>query len=111
MKADGTNTEISTSAIATNAAPTSSMLLIDASRGFKPASILRCTFSTTTMASSTTMPMASTRPNSDRLLSVNPKIDMKKNVTISDTDMALHVLDHNDGVVNDNADGEHQTEQ
>src|ERR1019366_1941824 len=88
MKADGTNTEISTSAIATNAAPTSSMLLIDASRGFKPASILRCTFSTTTMASSTTMPMASTRPNSDRLLSVNPKIDMKKNVPISDTGMA-----------------------
>ena len=30
--------------------------------------MLRSTFSTTTMASSTTMPTASTRPNSDRLL-------------------------------------------
>ena len=34
------------------------------------------------------MPMASTRPNSDRLLSVNPNIDMKKKVPISDTGMA-----------------------
>ena len=34
------------------------MLLIAASRGDKPASILRSTFSTTTMASSTTMPIA-----------------------------------------------------
>ena len=44
------------------------MLLIAASRGARPAAMLRSTFSTTTMASSTTMPIASTSPNSDRLL-------------------------------------------
>ena len=35
--------------------------------------MLRSTFSTTTMASSTTMPMASTRPNSVSMLSEKPK--------------------------------------
>ena len=40
--------------------------------------MLRSTFSTTTMASSTTMPIASTRPNSDRLFSVKPNAAMKK---------------------------------
>ncbi len=35
--------------------------------------MLRSTFSTTTMASSTTMPTASTSPNSDRLFSEKPK--------------------------------------
>ena len=50
--------------------------------------MLRSTFSTTTMASSTTMPIASTSPNSDRLLSVKPNIAMKKKVPTSDTGMA-----------------------
>ena len=50
--------------------------------------MLRSTFSTTTMASSTTMPMASTSPNSDRLLSEKPNIAMKKKVPMSDTGMA-----------------------
>ena len=50
--------------------------------------MLRSTFSTTTMASSTTMPMASTKPNSDRLLMVKPNAAMKKNVPTSDTGMA-----------------------
>ena len=50
--------------------------------------MLRSTFSTTTMASSTTMPIASTRPNSDRLLSVKPNIAMKKKVPMSDTGIA-----------------------
>ncbi len=35
--------------------------------------MFRSTFSTTTMASSTTMPIASTSPNSDRVLIENPK--------------------------------------
>ena len=73
MKAAGTNTAHSTSAIATSAPPTSSMLFTAASWGDSPAAMLRSTFSTTTIASSTTMPIASTRPNSDRLLSVNPE--------------------------------------
>jgi hypothetical protein len=50
--------------------------------------MLRSTFSTTTIASSTTMPIASTNPNSDRLLSVKPNAAMKKNVPISETGMA-----------------------
>ncbi len=50
--------------------------------------MLRSTFSTTTMASSTTMPMASTRPNSDRLLSEKPNAANRKNVPINDTGMA-----------------------
>ncbi len=40
------------------------------------------------MASSTTMPMASTRPNSDRLFSEKPNSAMKKKVPISDTGIA-----------------------
>ena len=88
MKADGMNTAHRTSAIAISAVPTSSMLRIAASRGFRPAAILRSTFSTTTIASSTTIPTASTRPNRLRLFSVKPNIDMKKNVPISDTGIA-----------------------
>ncbi len=88
MKTDGTNTAHSTSAMAISAEPTSSMLLRAASRGRRPAAMLRSTFSTTTMASSTTMPIASTRPNSDRLFSVKPNAAMKKKVPISDTGMA-----------------------
>ena len=88
MKIDGTNTAHSTSAIAISAEPTSSMLLRAASRGASPAAILRSTFSTTTMASSTTMPIAKTRPNSDRLFSVKPNAAMKKKLPISETGMA-----------------------
>ncbi len=88
MNAAGTNTAHNTSAMAISAPPTSSMLRLAASRGESPAAMLRSTFSTTTIASSTTMPMASTRPNSDRLLSENPNIAMKKKVPTSDTGMA-----------------------
>ena len=51
--------------------------------------MLRSTFSTTTIASSTTMPTASTSPNSVRLFSVKPNVAMKKNVPISDTGIAM----------------------
>ncbi len=88
MKAAGTNTAHNTKAMAINADPTSSMVRFAASRGARPAAMLRSTFSTTTIASSTTMPMASTRPNSDRLLIENPKIAIKKKVPISDTGIA-----------------------
>ena len=50
-------------AIATTGEDTWSMARMVASRGAMPSSILRCTASTTTIASSTTMPMDSTRPN------------------------------------------------
>src|SRR5260370_33383277 len=88
MKAAGTNTAHNTRAMAINAEPTSSMVRFAASRGARPAAMLRSTFSTTTIASSTTMPMARTKPNSDRLLSENPNIAMKKKVPISDTGIA-----------------------
>ena len=88
MNIDGTNTAHSTSAIATSAEPTSSMLLRAASRGDSPEAMLRSTFSTTTMASSTTMPIASTRPNSDRLFSEKPKLARKKKLPISETGIA-----------------------
>ena len=94
MKADGTNTAVSTRAMAISAEPTSSMLLRAASRGARPAAMLRSTFSTTTMASSTTMPIASTRPNSERLLSEKPNAAMTKKVPMSDTGMAT---ERNDG--------------
>ena len=51
---------------------TSSMAALVASRGAWPAWMWRCTFSTTTIASSTTMPIASTRPKSDRVLMEKP---------------------------------------
>ena len=80
MNAIGTNTAHSTSAIAMIGPLTSSIARYAASRGLKPRSILRSTFSTTTIASSTTMPMASTSPNSDRLLIENPNASIRPNV-------------------------------
>ncbi len=68
MKAVGTNTAHNTSAVAMIGPVTSLMARLAASTGDKPSAMLRSTFSTTTMASSTTMPMASTRPNSDSAL-------------------------------------------
>ena len=88
MKAEGTNTAISTSAMAIRAPPTSSMVLCAAVRGSSPSSRWRSTFSTTTMASSTTMPMASTRPNSDRLFRLNPATFISARVPISETGIA-----------------------
>jgi hypothetical protein len=42
----------------------------------------------TTIASSTTMPIANTRPNSDSMFSENPNSAMAANVPTSDTGMA-----------------------
>ncbi len=42
--------------------------------------MFRSTFSTTTMASSTTMPMASTRPKSESVLIENPNASITANV-------------------------------
>ena len=65
MNAVGMKTEQSTSAIATNAPPTSVMALRAASRGLRPSSMWCSMASTTTMASSTTMPIARTMPKSE----------------------------------------------
>ena len=50
--------------------------------------MLRSTFSTTTMASSTTMPMASTRPKSESALIEKPKRYMMPNVPMTETGTA-----------------------
>ncbi len=83
------NTAASTRAMAMTAPPTSSMVLWAASPAESPSAMLRSTFSTTTMASSTTMPMASTSPNRVRLLSEKPKAAIAAKVPISDTGIAI----------------------
>src|SRR5262249_6862950 len=88
-KAAGTNTAHSVSAIDISAPPTSSIVPWAASKGDMPERILRSTFSTTTIASSTTIPTASTRPNSDRLFSDIPNIASTVKVPISDTGIAM----------------------
>src|SRR5690606_32133466 len=80
-KATGTNTAESTSTIAISAPLTCSIALIVASRGLSPSScMIRSTFSTTTIASSTTMPIASTKPNSVNVLMVKPSSSIPANV-------------------------------
>ena len=88
MKATGTNTAHSTSAMAMIGRLTSSIALWAASRGERPASMLRSTFSTTTMASSTTMPIASTSPNSDSVLIEKPKASSTAKVPTIETGTA-----------------------
>ena len=66
IAATGTNTAISDSEVAIIGPETSFMAARVASRGFIPCSIFAVTASTTTIASSTTMPMARTRPSSDK---------------------------------------------
>src|ERR671933_450791 len=80
MKATGTNTAHNTSAMAMIGPLTSSIARWLASSGVSPASMCRSTFSTTTMASSTTMPIASTRPKSDSVLIEKPEASITANV-------------------------------
>ena len=80
MKPQGTNTAHSTRATPMMGPVTSSIARSAASLGERPCSIHRSTFSTTTIASSTTMPIASTSPNSDSELRLNPSACMKASV-------------------------------
>src|SRR2546430_11612418 len=80
MNATGTNTAHSTSAMAMIGPLTSSIARWLASSGDRPSSMCRSTFSTTTIASSTTMPIASTSPNSDSVLIENPVASITANV-------------------------------
>ena len=89
-KAIGTNTALSTTATPTSAPVICPMALRVASRGDRPSSdITRSTFSTTTIASSTSNPIASTRPNIDSVLIVKPKAAMTPNVPSSTTGTAM----------------------
>ena len=67
---------------------TSRMALYVASRGDNPSAMFRSTFSTTTMASSTTIPIASTSPNNDSALIEKPNISIRPNVPMMDTGTA-----------------------
>ena len=88
MKAVGTNTAASTSAIAITGPDTSCIAFRVASRAESPSRSHRSTFSTTTIASSTTIPIASTRPNSERLLSEKPSSRITAKVPMSETGTA-----------------------
>ena len=89
MKAVGTNTAHSTRAMASTGPATSSIARRVASRAVSPCASHRSTFSTTTIASSTTIPMASTSPNSERLCSEKPSSVITANVPTSDTGTAI----------------------
>ena len=89
MNATGTNTEQSTSTIATSALATCRIALSAASRGDRPScAMMRSTFSITTIASSTTMPIASTSPNSVSTLIDMPNTSKPRNVPITLTGTA-----------------------
>ena len=74
--------------MATMAPPTSSIALATASLAGSPSvSMIRMVFSTTTMASSTTIPMASTSPKRVRLLIDCPVTSITAKVPINATGM------------------------
>ena len=73
MKPTGTKTETNTSTIAITGAVTSDMARLAASLAETRSSrMCRSTFSTTTMASSTTIPIANTIPNKVMVLIEKP---------------------------------------
>ena len=89
-KATGTNTATSTMPMTTTAPKTSRM----ASRAarwalFFSSRMCRSMFSITTIASSTTMPVASTIPNSVSVLIENPNSFTNANVPMSETGMVM----------------------
>ena len=87
--AAGMNTEHITRTTATSELAISSIDRIVASLGARwCCAMLRSTFSTTTIASSTTMPIASTSPNSVRRLIEKPSASMPAKVVISATQIA-----------------------
>ena len=86
MNATGMNTAINTKVHEITAIDTSLMAWRVASRALvMPLSIFAITASTTTIASSTTVPMASTSANSVRIFSENPASDTIANVPSNDT--------------------------
>ncbi len=87
--ATGTNTAARISAIATTGPLTSSIARMVASRGLSLLACMWCsTASTTTIASSTTMPIASTMPNRVSVLMVKPSNVNAAKVATSDTGTA-----------------------
>ena len=68
----GTKTAIRVSVVATTAKNTSSVPITAAARGPSPRPRWRTMFSSTTIASSTTMPVASTKASMVRMLTEKP---------------------------------------
>ena len=91
MKAVGTNTDSSTSVMAMIGPVTWVIAFSVASAGVRCGSCSRIcsTASTTTMASSTTMPMASTSASSDTVLAEKPSASITAKVPISATGTAM----------------------
>ncbi len=89
MAATGTNTATRTSVVAMTGAVTSSMAFSVACLGFMPFSIFTCTASTTTIASSTTIPIASTSPRSERTFIEKPSTGKRMKAPTSDTGIAI----------------------
>ena len=80
MKAQGTNTAESTAATPITGPVTSVIARSAAAYGSRPCLIQRSTFSTTTIASSTTMPIASTSPKRESVLRLKPRAAMAAKV-------------------------------
>ncbi len=86
MKASGRKTADSTRVMPTIAPDTCPIALIVASTGDRPSSaMIRSTFSTTTMASSTRMPIASTMPNMVIMFTEKPSRYMTDSVPARQT--------------------------
>ena len=86
MKLTGMNTAIKTNVVAMSAdviPPIASTVALYGD--LYPASNFACTASTTTMESSTTVPMTSTRANSVIMFRLNPATIRKANVPTSET--------------------------
>ena len=90
MKPTGTNTDSSTSDIAITGPVICRIAILVASRGGMSgfSAITRSAFSTTTIASSTTTPMPSTRASSDTVLAEKPAASRTAKVPIRLTGMA-----------------------
>jgi len=85
----GRNTHIFTSEVAITAENSSSMVAFAASTAVRPVSFLVEVSSITVMASSTTKPVASTKPNKVSWFSENPNPSTKANVPTKATGMAM----------------------
>ena len=85
MNATGMNTAARMRAIATTGPCTSDIAWRVASRGAIPSSMWCSTASTTTMASSTTRPMARTSPKSESVLTEKPRSGKTANAPTSET--------------------------
>jgi len=87
--ATGMNTEHSTSTMEIRARLTWRIARSAATAGgTRSSAMMRSTFSITTIASSTTMPIASTRPNSVSRLTENPSTCIPKKAPMTDTGTA-----------------------